>query len=155
MTKSIIDAHKLLNVQWKDEEDQKLRDHEFTGIENISYAQENMTILLEICKFFGRDVNIMEMYALFKRILQKGANDGDYGKDVESEGKLMENFMTALGELKYMGYLSQTKQSTFIFRKNYFGKAKHQKHTKKTDTQIDKDREDIKRQFQLGNSQMT
>lgn len=125
MTKSIIDAHKLLNVQWKDEEDQKLRDHEFTGIENISYAQENMTILLEICKFFGRDVNIMEMYALFKRILQKGANDGDYGKDVESEGKLMENFMTALGELKYMGYLSQTKQSTFIFRKNYFGKAKH------------------------------
>ena len=58
MTKSIIDAHKLLNVQWKDEEDQKLRDHEFTGIENISYAQENMTILLEICKFFGRDVNI-------------------------------------------------------------------------------------------------
>ena len=78
----------------------------------------------------------MEMYGLFKGILKKGTGDKDY-KFKEDDIKQM--FLTALGELKYMGYLSQTKQSTFIFRKNYFGKAKHQKHAVKNEHQIEKD----------------
>ena len=75
------------------------------------------------------------MYGLFKNILKKGSVDNDKSKEKEQneyefkEDEVMQMFQTALGELKYMGYLSQTKQSTFIFRKNYFGKAKHQKHT--------------------------
>ena len=61
-----------------DASQKSLKDHDFQGIENISYAQENITILLEICKFYGKDVNIMEMYGLFKGILKKGTGDKDY-----------------------------------------------------------------------------
>jgi hypothetical protein len=36
-------------------------------------------------------------------------------------------FMRALSDLKYMGVVSTTKQHTFIFKKNVFGKAKYYK----------------------------
>jgi hypothetical protein len=78
----------------------------------------------------------MEMYGLFKNILKKGR--GDQGYEFKDD-EIKHMFTTALGELKYMGYLSQTKQSAFIFRKNYFGKAKHQKHTLKNEHQMEKD----------------
>lgn len=42
-------------------------------------------------------------------------------------------FISSLIELKYMGYISQTKQSTFVFKKNFFGKVKQQKGDQKTE----------------------
>ncbi len=39
--------------------------------------------------------------------------------------KIQENFNQALGELKYNGFLSATRQSTFLFKKNIFGKPKY------------------------------
>ena len=95
---------------------------------------------MEICKFYGRDINIMEMYGLFENILKKGdlAQNEENEKSSEKSGEKSElekysftkdeirmMFLQALRELKYMGYLSQTKVSTFIFKKNYYGKAKH------------------------------
>jgi hypothetical protein len=87
---------------------------------------------MEICKFYGRDINIMEMFGLFENILAKG-EDSQNEKYTFTKDEVRIMFLQALRELKYMGYLSQTKVSTFIFRKNYFGKAKHQKTVVKTD----------------------
>jgi len=42
-----------------------------SNVTNIDFESENIKILLEICKFYGRDVNIMEMFDLFKTILKK------------------------------------------------------------------------------------
>ena len=41
------------------------------GIEHIDSSEENTKILYELMKFYGRDVNILEMYGLFKTILKK------------------------------------------------------------------------------------
>ena len=54
-------------------------------------------------------------------------------------------FMTSLFELKYMGYISQTKQSTYIFKKNFFGKVKQHKMNQKSDEQLDNEKKDIMR----------
>ena len=56
-------------------------------------------------------------------------------------------FLQALSELKYMGYVSQTKQSSFIFKKNYFGKASHQKSIHKSEKDVEREQEIINRQF--------
>jgi hypothetical protein len=62
-------------------------------------VSENVKILLEITKYYGRDVNVMEVYSLFKGILKKGHEKYD-----DQEFKSM--FLQALQELKYMGYVS-------------------------------------------------
>ena len=33
-------------------------------------------------------------------------------------------FLSSLIELKYLGYISQTDENKFIFKKNYYGKVK-------------------------------
>ena len=90
------------------------------GIEHIDSSEENTKILYELMKFYGRDVNILEMYGLFKTILKKQSNldsqDKDQDKYTDKDSKEM--FIVSLQELKYMGYISQTKQNTFIFKKN-------------------------------------
>ena len=94
------------------------------------------------------------MWDLFKTIMKKSPNPSkllgneeyrEPSKPDETETKAM--FITALTELKYMGYLSQTRQSTYIFKKNFFGKVKHNKQTVKSEEQMQKEQEDIKRQF--------
>lgn len=40
-------------------------------IVNIEPYSEGSKILLEICKFQGRDVNILDLYDMFKTILKK------------------------------------------------------------------------------------
>lgn len=69
------------------------------------------------------------------------------GKSKSKEEEIKEMFSKALFELKYMGFVSQTKQSTFIFRKNFFGKAKFQKVMRKTDMQQEKEQLAISMQF--------
>ena len=43
-------------------------------------------------------------------------------KIIIDEKELQDMFESALREMKYLGYLQNTNKSTFIFRKNYFGK---------------------------------
>lgn len=97
------------------------------------------------------------MWDLFKTIMKKSPNpskllgDEEQRKEqlhqIPDEAETKGMFITALTELKYMGYLSQTRQSTYIFKKNFFGKVKHNKQTVKSEEQMQKEQEDIKRQF--------
>jgi hypothetical protein len=75
------------------------------GVEHIDSKEENTTILYELMKFYGRDVNVLEMYGLFKTILKKASTlEDNHTSYTESDTKQM--FMTSLFELKYMGYIS-------------------------------------------------
>ena len=137
-------THSKGRAQHKDEKETSLEDN-FQNIERIDYREDNTNVLLQIMKYFGKDVNIYEMYQLFRTIVAKGEGrdevlfqDNLKENPVErytfdSDGVVRDMFIAALSELKYMGYLSQTRQSQFIFRKNYFGKPKVYKNIVKSD----------------------
>ena len=75
-----------------------------------------MTLLMEIYKIFGKDVNVVVAFDLFKKISQQR-------KEKPYTLKQLRNmFIVALQNLKYMGYVSATRQNTFQFRKNFFSK---------------------------------
>lgn len=40
-------------------------------IEKINFREENCKILIEILKYFGKDVNIVELFYAFKKIYEK------------------------------------------------------------------------------------
>jgi len=40
-----------------------------------------------------------------------------------SEAELVNIFINAVKELRYLGLISSTSKNTFIFKKNFFGKA--------------------------------
>ena len=143
VTKSLMDSNRLLGVEQMEMATDP-KDKDSLEVEQISFQEENITILLEICKFYGRDINIMEMYALFENILKKGKGEHEYNFNKD---QIRVMFLQALKDLKYMGYVSQTKISTFIFKKNYYGKAKHQKTVNKNQEQKDREKFDASRQF--------
>ncbi len=76
-----------------------------------------MTILLDIMKFQGKDANLVEAYELFCQCHRK---QGDKNEDT-----LRAWFLKAVAELKYCGVLSATRTSTFLFKKNFFGKPQY------------------------------
>jgi hypothetical protein len=91
--------------------------------------------LLEVFKYYGRDINLVEAFDLYKTVQRKYLQDVAQnlrpmpsGKDTTlltyKEPELRRMFLRALSELKYMGIVSATKQSTFIFKKNVYGKPK-------------------------------
>ena len=78
-----------------------------------------MTIMLELSKFFSKDLNVVVAYDLFKKINEK--------KKINNQTPFTNNqmrnmFIVALQNLKYMGYFSASRASAFSFKKNYFGK---------------------------------
>ena len=81
---------------------------------NLKSEHENTTILLEIMKYSGRDVNLVEAYSLFSACHKKNKK--------ESDVTLRAWFLKALAELKYCGLVSATRQNTFLFKKNFFSK---------------------------------
>lgn len=76
-------------------------------VENIEHESPNIKILMEIMKLQGKDLNVMDLFLLFKTILQKDAlksrkkSQNDYTED-----HYKKMFLESLSELKYMGYLS-------------------------------------------------
>ena len=42
----------------------------------------------------------------------------------EEKANKVERFVKALGDLKYIGYISESGRGTYIFKRNYFGKNK-------------------------------
>ena len=46
-------------------------------------------------------------------------------ESIEFDSILRQNFLTALSELKYMGFVSASKTNTFLFRKNIFSKPNY------------------------------
>jgi hypothetical protein len=89
--------------------------------EAIQPTLENMTIILEISKFFGKDLNVVVTYDIFKKINSKNLRpDGTIGYRTNEYRNM---FIVALQNLKFMGYFSASRGgSTFLFKKNYYGK---------------------------------
>ena len=87
--------------------------------EGISPQAENMTILLQIYSFFGKDFNAVMAFDVFAKVLSraKTADGRSYSKE-----DIRKMFIVALQNLKYMGYISAGRGSTFLFRTQFFGK---------------------------------
>ena len=90
--------------------------------QTINPKLENMTIILELSKFFGKDINIVMTYDLFKKINQQVTDVRKEGKKGYENKEIRSMFIVALQNLKYMGYISASRLNTFLFKKNYFGK---------------------------------
>ena len=88
-------------------------------------TREDLTILLELLMYQGRDINIVELFNMFKIIHQKANFDDEVGDEEQFQIQVTKNFNTAMAQLKYMGFVSATRQNTFIFKKNIFGKPKY------------------------------
>ena len=74
---------------------------------------ENMGIILELYKFFGRDFSVVLAYDIFKKINKKVTNNSTFshneGKTKYTESDMRNMFIVALQNLKYMGYFSATR----------------------------------------------
>lgn len=90
--------------------------------QTINPRLENMTIILEISKYFGKDINIVITYELFKKITQQITDVRKEGKKGYEVKEIRRMFLVALQNLKYMGYISPSRLNTFLFKKNYYGK---------------------------------
>ena len=104
--------------------------NEMQGVENIEAERGDQTILLELMMFYGRDVNLVQLFQMFKTIHTRDGYQDDerlekYFDDKYYDTKMRDNFNLAIADLKYMGYISATRLSTYIFKKNIFGKPKY------------------------------
>lgn len=71
---------------------------------------------MEIYKYFGMTFNVVVAFDIFKKVNQAS------GKKKYSSQDHRNMYIVALQNLKYMGFVSATRQGTFSFRKNFFGK---------------------------------
>jgi hypothetical protein len=114
----------------------------------ISFLEDPVSILLKIIRLNGRDLNLHDLFLAFKAVLLKGK---EFSKAYAKEGhkqagqlnvsqlQMQEMFVEALNHLKYLGFVSQTRQSTFQFRRNIYGKPSIGKHTGKTEKMKERD----------------
>ena len=83
--------------------------------------------------YYGKEVNMVEIFTMFKKNQQellfkksrvtKANFEGAIKEEFEAE--MRDNFNKAVAALKYMGFISATRQSTFLFKKNILGKPKY------------------------------
>ena len=103
--------------------------NEMAGVENIEATRGDQTILMELMMFYGRDVNLVQLFQMFKTIHTRDGYKDDERLEVFDDNyydnKMRDNFNLAIAALKYMGYISATRVSTYIFKKNIFGKPKY------------------------------
>lgn len=124
MTKAIKESGKILDctVCLKEPDYSSYMKQDASNISQCLFPHnENVTLLLEICKLFGKDVNVVTAFELFKKAnycyLDRKGKRAEF--TLEEQRK---QFNAALHNLRYIGYLSATRTSTFLFKKNYFGK---------------------------------
>jgi hypothetical protein len=73
--------------------------------ETVEPNLDNMTIILELAKFFGREMNLVVTFDTFKAINQKATTvSGKPRGYLPNEMRIM--FSVALNNLKYMGFIS-------------------------------------------------
>mmetsp|Transcript_21505 Transcript_21505/g.19073 ORF Transcript_21505/g.19073 Transcript_21505/m.19073 type:complete len:81 (+) Transcript_21505:542-784(+) len=77
---------------------------------------------MEGYKLYGKDIDVNEWYKKFLKQLQRREQLST--KNVDQVKKAKERFLKALGDLKFMGYISESGRGTYIFKRNYFGKNK-------------------------------
>ena len=83
----------------------------------IRMNEQDTTKLMEGYKYYGKDIDVNEWYKSFKSQLSM-----EEDPDSSDERKITERFLKALGDLKFMGYISESGRGTYIFKRNYFGK---------------------------------
>lgn len=79
MTEAIIHANRNLKCKCCERDSRKQIQINPDGEnidQTISPKFENMTIVLEISKFFGKDLNVVVAYDIFKKICQKNERSG-------------------------------------------------------------------------------
>lgn len=93
-------------------EEGKRRDRfeEYQGVESITASREDLTIIMEIMMYTGKDVNLVEVFKMFKTIHQKGGFE-ELCLDAPDkfDENIRDNFNRAISDLKYMGFISSTK----------------------------------------------
>ena len=124
MTKAIITSSKILgchcckpNLQMH----AKIKIDGSNIIDTISPSWENMAIMMELYKYFGKEFNLVLVFEIFKKI-NLGGQALDNNKQRYKDGDIRTMFLVALQNLKYMGYVSASKQNIFLFKKNFYGK---------------------------------
>lgn len=126
MVKAIINAKQIINGP---SSSRKLARHEKIRTDGTNLADcidpslENMTIIMELYKYFGKEFNLVIVYELFKKINMTLNHGGKNCEPMYSVQDIRRMFHVALQNLKYMGFFSPTKQSIFLFKKNFYGKA--------------------------------
>jgi hypothetical protein len=99
--------------------------------QQVTKLEQDATRLMEGYKYYGKDIDVNEWFKTFKDIVK--FSDEIEGKQListlgkmtaEQEIKVTERFLKALGDLKYIGYISESGRGTYIFKRNYFGKNK-------------------------------
>lgn len=79
--------------------------------------EQDTTKLMDGYKYYGKDIEVNDWYKSFKSQL-----DLEEDPDGADDRKITERFLKALGDLKFMGYISESGRGTYIFKRNYFGK---------------------------------
>ena len=95
------------------------------GVETVIASREDLTILMELMMYQGKDINLVELFTMFKVIHCKAGFDDEVGDNELFLAEITKNFNIGIAQLKYMGFISATRQNTFIFKKNIFGKPKY------------------------------
>ena len=124
-TKDLDKAPEEANKDKAPEEGKKDKFENFQGVDNCEPSRDDTTILMELMMYYGKDVNLVELFDLFKTMHIKASFDTDCPSTEKFEGAIRDNFNKAIADLKYMGFVSATRQSTFLFKKNIFGKPKY------------------------------
>jgi len=108
MTTSIIESGKVLKCDCCKAKTKKTKvNQDGTNIsETINPYSENMTIIMEFYKYFGKEFNIISAFEEFKKV-NKNVVKGDGEKYTEADLRNM--YIVALQNLKYMGYFSATR----------------------------------------------
>ena len=84
------------------------------------FREENCKILMELMRYMGRDINVLDLYEAYTTIYKKHAISADLEErnegsqeNLESRKRLVlkedevkEMFVNSLKELKYLGYIS-------------------------------------------------
>ena len=121
-TPYILKCKCCIKVKPKGDEQPKVLNQDGSNFDEIiSGNLENMTILMEMFKYYGRDLNIVSIYQDFSKISKK-IIDQETKRQKYTNVDIQTMFKVALQNLKFMGYVSATKQNAFLFRKNLFGK---------------------------------
>lgn len=86
MTEAIIHANRNLKCECCDRNklDKILIQQDGENIDEAASPKfENMTIVLEISKFFGKDLNVVVTYDIFKKICMKNVRLGYNGEKIK------------------------------------------------------------------------
>ncbi|CAI2386333.1 unnamed protein product [Moneuplotes crassus] len=122
MAKSIMDSADCIftnfkaNYEVKSKDDLKKSDEEY-----LTQYEKDVTKLMEGYRLYGKDIDVNDWYKKFCHKIRDEERPPD-NRDKHEPAVLADRFLKALGDLKFMGFISESGRGTYIFKRNYFGK---------------------------------